>query len=223
MSAVLKTGCTAIDKILSGRLPKGSIVLIERDPGMRDSLGRLFIHNSFHARSGVGYYVYFNQTNKEIENAFKEQGLDITKELSEKRLFWIDEGSRSGGEAVLSCTIDELFTVELAMLQLLENNKDKNIRGVVHLLSPALTSHEPSLIVQFFSEIIKTLKKYDTLTVFLIEPSLHDAATIVAIEKQCDVVLETKLISDDYCIKSLVRVKKMRGSEETKFHALRLT
>ncbi|HSU72375.1 MAG TPA: RAD55 family ATPase [Candidatus Binatia bacterium] len=217
---MIKTGCPAIDRILNGKLPDKSVVLIERDPGMKDSLERLFLHNT--AKKGVGYYAYFNETNKEIEDAFKEQGLDITKQLTEKRLFWIDESNHeNAGENVINCKIDELFTVELAMLQLLESNKDKKIRGVIHLLTPALMANEPVLIYQFFSYLVNTLKKYNTLTIFLIEQNLHDATTLKAIESLCDVVIETKLVSEEFVIKTLVRVKKMKGNTDTKFHALR--
>ena len=219
---MIKSGCPAIDKVLNGKLPDKTIVLIERDPGMKDSLERLFLHNSTKAKNGVGYYAYFNQTNNEIEAAFKEQGLDVSKQLNENRLFWIDESNRSQGDNVIGCKIDELFTVELAMLQLLESNKDKKIRGVVHLLTPALMANEPVLIYQFFSYLVNTLKKYNTLTIFLIEQNLHDETTLKAIESLCDVVLETKLISEDYVIKTMVRVKKMRGNTDTKFHALQL-
>jgi KaiC/GvpD/RAD55 family RecA-like ATPase len=216
----IKTGCAAVDRILNGKLPDKTVVLIERDTGMKDSLERLFLHNSVKAKNGVGYYAFFNQTNKDIESAFKDQGLDVTREMNEKRLYWIDESNHSEGENAINCKIDELFTVELAMLQLLESNKDKKIRGVVHLLTPALIANEPVLIYQFFSYLVSTLKKYNTLTIFLIEQNLHDATTLKAIEGLCDVVLETKLAQEDFVVKTLVRVKKMKGNSDTKFHAL---
>lgn len=217
----IKTGCAAIDRVLNGRLPERTVVLMERETGMKDSMEHVFLHTGVKSKDNVGYYAYFNQTNKEIEKAFNEQGLDVSKALDEKRLFWIDESDLSEGANVINCRLDELFTVELAMLQLLESNKDKRIRGVVHLLTPALMANEPVLIYQFFSYLVGTLKKYNTLTIFLIEKDLHDEITLKAIEGLCDVVLETKLVERDFMIKTLVRVKKMKGNRDVKFHELR--
>ncbi len=216
----LKTGIEKLDKLLKGGFPEKSVILIKGSPGVgKDVLCLHFLFNCVNEKDNTCYYAFTEKNNEEVEAEFKSYGMDISKAVEKKNIFWIDASNMCKGKNVINCKLDELFTVSLAVKQVLEGNKKQIVRGVFNILSPALMTNEPIIIYKFMADLIDTLKQHNTCTVFLIEDGMHSPDTVTAMEQLCDCVIEMKMKEEGIVIKRLLGIKKMKGvPPDSKYH-----
>lgn len=217
----MKTGIPRLDRILKGGFPDDAILLFYGPPGIgKTALGLHYLSQG--AKEGVGFYAYYGRRSDEIEAEFKEYGMRLGK--LKNRMFFLDTSNISRGSNVINCSLDNLFTVELALKQFIEKNKRKKIRGFIDLLSPSLMVNEPVVIYKFFWNIVQTLKENHCSAVFVLQDGMHDVDTVTSIGQLCDGVLEFKYSEQNLKIKRLLFIRKMRGKPMSpKYYEFQIT
>lgn len=207
----LKTGLEKLDKILNGGFPEKSSILVEGAPGVgKSTLGYNFLYQGLKSDE-IAFIVYANRSNEEILTEFKSRGIDLVAEKLEEKIFWIDTTGMSRGANVLPCSLSELFTISNVLKEFLERQKDKKMRGLIEIVSPALMTNEPVAVYKFLSKLMQNLKRYDATVLFLIEQGMHNPEDVTSIEGLCDGMIEMRLRGEGQELGRAFRIKKMRG------------
>lgn len=219
---MLKTGVSGLDQIMGGGFPERPNILIIGPPGNdKEILGFGFLYNGL--EEGVCFYVYYEQTNAQVEESFRNYGMDVSEAVKSKKIYWIDASNISKGSNVINCDLKNLLTVSLTLDQFLKAHSDKKIRGVINILSPALMLNEPVIIYKFVSQLVEMSKQYNISVIFLLETGMHDPKAVTALETLCDVVIEMKSVEMGLEIENLLRIKKIGKVVSKDFHKYEVT
>ncbi len=218
---MIKTGISGFDKVLKGGFPDNSIILFYGPPGIgKTTAGLHYLYQG--AKEGICFYAYYGRKNQEVESELKSYGLDIGK--LRNKIFMIDTSNVSEGANVINCNLDNLFIVELAIKQFIENNRGKRIRAFIDVLSPALMVNEPVVIYKFFQNIVHALKQNNVSAVFVIQDGVHDGETVAAMAQLCDGIIEFRYLEKDLKIKRLLSIKRVRGRAiDASYHEFQIT
>lgn len=213
------TGIEKLDSMIGGGFPEGTSALIEGAPGTgKEEIAMQFLFVNI--KSSKGYYMFYGPNVSQIVKKFSQLGMDISKS---KNITWVDTNNMSKGENVVSCKLEDLTTLALAMSEFYEKNRGKKIAGVVAVLSPSLMTNDPVIIYRFLYDMVQKLKKYDATAMFLIEEGMHREDTIVAMEGLCDFIMQTKFIDMEGKPCRALRIKKSVGPSSPDFHCIEIT
>ena len=194
-----------------GNLPNKSVITIIGPIGSKKELIAYMAMCDNIKNNVISYYLYHGRTNGEVEGELKNYGIDIKKAVKNKKIYWFDASNLSEGDNVINCNIDNLFTISLALREFLILNKNKNIFGIIDILSPAIMMNDKAIIYRFAEDMINALKQYNTKTIILLEEEMHDNEILSAIEHLSDCVIEMSVKEEKFKVINLLRFKKLRG------------
>ena len=218
----LSTGVSKLDELLEGGLPQGNIILLEGDAGSgKEVLAYHFIKSQLDKDKKVGY-VFVNETCSEVLSKFKFYGLDVTDYFNSRSFACIDAEGLSDNQKVISCNINELYTVSHTLKDQLQSQSfgEEGNALVVNIVSPALMLHDIKTVYKFLFELFKTIKIKGVTTLVLIDNNMHASKDIAAIEELSDGVLILKSQENGGIKSREVYVKRMEGIKESgKHHA----
>ena len=219
---MLKTGINSLDKIMGGGFPEKPNILITGPPGNeKEILGFQFLYSGL--EEGICFYAFYEQTTAQVEEQFKNYGMDVSDAVKNKKIYWIDASNNSKGDNVINCDLKNLLTISLAFDQFLKTHSKEKIRGVINILSLALMLNEPVIIYKLVIQLVEMFNRYNVSTIFLIETGMHDPKAVAALETLCDIVIEMKSVEKGLEIENLLRIKKMAKIVSKNFYKYEVT
>jgi KaiC/GvpD/RAD55 family RecA-like ATPase len=208
---MVKIGIPKLDSVLKDGFPENSNILVEGPPGVgKQTLADHFLYEGLKAGESI-FYVSTKPNVAEIERHFKKYGMDLTEYLEKDRVVWFDAEGISEGPHIIKCNISELYTISFALKQLLQKWAGRKIRGVLHIVSPALMINDRAAVYRFLFDLDKTLHQQSVALMFIVEEGMHEKEAIVSLEQLCDVIVEMKTVEDGTTLSNVMRVKKMEG------------
>jgi len=209
---------------LINSFPSKYIILIKGSPATEKEFIAYKIMCDNLSKDYIFYYLYHGRTNTEVEQEFKNYGINVTNLIKNKKIFWMDASHISKGSNVINCDIANLFTLSLAMRKFLLKNKDKKIFGIIDILSPAIMMNDNVVIFRFVEDIITALKRQNTKTIMLLEEGAHPKEIVIAIEHFCDCVIEISLMEKNFKIHKILKFEKLKGMlMQDKYFKLNIT
>lgn len=115
-----------------------------------------------------------------------------------------------------SFTFQELYTISL-----ITRGREEKI-GLIKILQPLLTIHEPKKVYNLFLEMVENLRKSDVTVIFTIDKKLVDDRILAMFENDADIVIEIEELIENFKIKRGIRVKKSPNMPPSDFYELEI-
>jgi KaiC/GvpD/RAD55 family RecA-like ATPase len=206
-----------LDSIVKGDFPEGTFTLVESPPrDEKELLGFQFLFRKL--KEDVCFYVYYGETNRDVEAKFRSHGMDISEAISKKNLYWIDTGNTSSGQNVINCDIENLNTVSLAIFQFIAAHEKQKIRALINL-SPELMTKDPITIYRFVYMLTNLFRRHHSVTALFLINEGHTPEVVASIETLCDQVIEIKSIAKGVEKNNMIRIK---SPESGSYHQFRI-
>jgi KaiC/GvpD/RAD55 family RecA-like ATPase len=200
-----------ITSLVRGDVPDGSFTLVESPPrDEKELLGFQFLYRKIN--ECICFYVYYGETNHDVEAKFRTYHMDIAEAIKNKRIYWLDAGNTSSGHNVINCSIDNLATVSLAISQFIAVHESHKIRAVINL-SPELMTKDPITIYRFVYMLTNLFRQHHCVTALFLIDEGHAPQAVEAIETLCDQVVTIKSVAKGFEIENIISLK---GSSQYK-------
>jgi KaiC/GvpD/RAD55 family RecA-like ATPase len=187
----IKTGITALNKILEGGFLKGSAVLLIGPPRMGKSL---FANHFVTAdRGDVGVYV----TTGDLGENIKKRLLAFRKDF--KNLKVVDSYSSTTKrkvEGVIRVGKSNLSDISVALSEISKAYLPKLIRCVIDSVSNLILHNTVDDVANFLEDVISKFRERGDVLLLVVEKGMHDEHVYVMLEALSDSTIELEEKSD---------------------------
>ncbi len=195
------TNIDSLDRVLSGGLPKGSVVIFEGPPGIHKGLIASQIFCNRVKGGDCGLYITTDKTPDEIYSIWKRSDYDLSNEEKLGSLRFIDAYSKNMGvkRAVLDNVIqvpNPQLLIELGIAIKQSNMKLWNLNtDIINLfdsISTTIMFLGPADCGVFFQMLIGSMKQQGIVSIFVLDKGMHDPKVEVTLEHFADIIFEFK-------------------------------
>lgn len=193
-------GIPALDGVLGDGYPDRCSVLVLGQPGIgKEALGYWF------TRAGLlegDYCLYV--THRSVSDVIRDMAAyGIPSDLVPD---WI-----AGSGARIKCDLNDYTSISFDIKRAVQANPGRRVRIVTDIVSPLLIMNPQPAMYQYLSDLLRELKKTNSVVLALVEEGMHSDSTVAALEQQFDGVIELRLFEEGLSITPLLRVRKMLG------------
>jgi KaiC/GvpD/RAD55 family RecA-like ATPase/Tfp pilus assembly protein PilF len=214
------SGVSGFDSFLEGGFPRGASIILQGPSGVEKELFYIqYILKGL--RSGEKVIVILSSKSPErLLKRLMEHGIDVKKVLSEKQLTIIDWYSHKiesikdikDEGPILRCSAD-IKNVSIALGKVLSRIGEGNVRAVVEILSPALSSYTLEEVYKFAQGCKARFDQKNTTALFLLEKEMHDKPTMSSLQQPFDGVVDIMREKKDDSIVRKIGIPSMKDSE----------
>jgi len=205
-----KLGVSIIDDLVVDGIPNTSTVLVLGDPGSGKSiLCQQILANGLRA-GGCGIYAAFDETPEDARSSMTAFGHDVRDHEQKGRLIFIGGSSTSQ---------PDFNTLNLRLSEALERLKDaEGTKIIIDSLTSLLSAQQgrPGLGLEFIRALNAKVRAYGGLCFYTLNRQGFDEKTVALVKDLSDGVVEMKLEEQNGCLRSYLRVSKMKGSGHSK-------
>ena len=201
----VQTGSKAIDLILNGGVPKGTVTLLEGPPGIgKRDIACHFLQKGKENKEKVAL-VYRGYGPNDV-GAYSDDRTQCPKDVT-----LIECSGSTDAPATMRCNIGELFTVTDTIKKYFKENKGGRI--VVDIVSDISMLHQPQQMYKFLEQVARETKASKTTTLMIVDEGMQEKSALVGLEHVCDGVIQLRLWEEGLKVTPVVRIKKLTGEK----------
>src|SRR3990170_3875914 len=216
----LSSGVPGFDALVQGGIPSGAAVIIQGPAGReKDTFLLQFIAEGLQG-GGCALVVLSSVSPAKYQQQLREAGVDVDQAVAENRLKFVDwftykenpvQDVEQDGP-VFRASID-LANVGIAISRAVAAlSREGERRGVMEVLSPALSTYDLSAVYGFAQSTKAKLERSGFTTLLVLEKEMHDERTVSSIHQPFDGVVDIDRVREGDAIVRKLAVLSLEGT-----------
>ena len=203
------TGFERLDKSLKGGIPLNSMILLMGKAGTGKSLFCYHIMNEFLKKGKNCLFIATRDKPERLIKDIEDIGFDISDDIKEKRLIFIDCYSPTAAEEKGKFKIVDILDLNGLFITIQKTLKRLKppVLFVFDSLTDLLLRNERNSCLKFLKALIGLIKEKGSIGIFILQEDVHDQKTIASIEYLCDGTIRLHVKNK----KRMVEIKRMKG------------